>query len=229
MTQELKRTDLYRTFIGKARTEYYLKQFAAFDEQGGGFYPSWNWAAFFFSAFWVQYRKLHGLFWALLLVALFIAIGQSSEILGVTFLVGCPLGLGAYGNAFYYRRAKKIIAKAHTQAPDPQELLSYLGSGGGVDKRNPELFVILVIGVALMYLFYGARDDYVVRSTVGAAVRTTVETRKTIEALVKNHRARFRRSRAVGPPRQRWRPRPSWQSSPRTHEAVRVASIRTLS
>ncbi len=191
MIHDPQRTELYKAAIGKKWTDYYLKRFASFDEQGGGFYPSWNWAAFFFSAFWVQYRKLYGLFWALLLIFVLgpIAIGQSFEILGILFYVACSIGLGAYANAFYYRRTKKIIAKAHTQQPDPQKLLSHLESRGGVGGMNPELFVIFVIVGAGMYLFHGARDDYLIRSYVQAALRPTAETRKAIEALVKKGHA----------------------------------------
>lgn len=185
MMTDVQRSDLYQAFIGEERANYYLKQFAAFDEQGGGFYPSWNWAAFFFGPLWLQYRKLHRAFWALLLVTLFIIpIGQSF-ILGVLLLVVCLIGLGVYGNAIYYRRVTKIIAKAQERTPDPPRLFSYLGARGGVHKRDPEVFVILVIGAALMYLVYGARDDYEIRSNVGAAVHATSEIRNNIEALVK--------------------------------------------
>lgn len=187
MTHDFQRTDLYRAFIGKKRTDYYLKHFAAFDEQGGGFYPSWNWAAFFFSAFWVQYRKLYGLFWTLLLVALLAltAIGRSFEILGVTFLVACLIGLGAYANAFYYRRTKKIISKAHTASVDPQKLLRYLGSRGGIDRRNYEMFLLCLIVSFVTYIAGTARNDYEIRMNVGAVVSATAEIRKNIEALVK--------------------------------------------
>jgi hypothetical protein len=187
MTHDLQRTDLYRAFIGKARTAYYLKQFAVFDEQGGGFYPSWNWAAFFFGPFWVQYRKLHGLFWALLLVALLtlIAIGQSFEILGFTFLVACLIGLGAYANAFYYRRAKKMIAKVSVRQADRQQLLTRLKSKAGVSSANAEILAAVLIGGAVTYIALTAREDYTIRYNATAAVSATAEIRKAIEALVK--------------------------------------------
>ncbi len=187
MTTDEQRAELYKAIIGKEQTDYYLNRFASFDAWGGGFYPSWNWAAFFFGPCWVQYRKLYGLFWVLLLIFLLglIAISRSLEILGITFYVACLIGLGAYANAFYYRRTKKIIAKAYSQQPDPQKLLSHLRSTGGVDGTNPGLFVIVVIVGAVMYLLDGARDDYMIRSHVQAAVKATAETRKAVEALVR--------------------------------------------
>jgi len=187
MSNDLQPTDLYRACIGKARTDYYLNQFAAFDEQGGGFYPSWNWAAFFFSAFWLQYRKLYGLFWALLLVVLLAltAIDRSFEILGVTFLVACLIGIGAYANAFYYRRSKKILAKASVRQPDQRQLLACLKSKGGVSSTNAEMLAAVLIGGFVMYIAVTAREDYEIRYNVSAAVNATLEIRKNIEALVK--------------------------------------------
>ena len=146
MIHDPQRSDLYEAIIGTERTDYYLKRFASFDEQGGGFYPSWNWAAFFFSAIWVLYRKLYGLFWLLLLIFFLglSAIDRSFEILGIVVYVACLIGLGAYANAFYYRRTKEIIAEAHAEQPDPQKLLPHLRSRGGVNEVTPALFVIFI-------------------------------------------------------------------------------------
>lgn len=185
MMTDVQRSDLYQAFVGEERADYYLKQFAAFDEQGCGFYPSWNWAAFFFGPLWLQYRKLHGPFWALLLVTLFIIpIGQSF-ILGVTFLVVCLIGLGVYGNALYYRRVTKIIAKAQKRMPDPPRLFSYLGSRGGIDRKNYEMSLLCLIVGFVMYIAVTARNDYEIRYNVSAAVNAASEIRKNIEAVVK--------------------------------------------
>jgi hypothetical protein len=187
MIQDSQRSELYEALIGTKRTDYYLKQFASFDARGGGFYPSWNWAAFIFSVLWVQYRKLHDLFWVLLLIVFLglIPIGRSLEVLSISFYVACLISLGVYANALYYRRTNKIIAKAHAQQPDPQKLLPYLRSRGDVDKRNPELFVFLIVVGSMMVFAYGAREDYIVRSHVQRAVKSADGTRKAIESLVR--------------------------------------------
>ncbi len=187
MIQDSQRSELYEALIGTKRTDYYLKQFASFDARGGGFYPSWNWAAFIFSVLWVQYRKLHDLFWVLLLIVFLglIPIGRSLEVLSISFYVACLISLGVYANALYYRRTNKIIAKAHAQHPDPQKLLPYLRSRGDVDKRNPELFVFLIVVGSMMVFAYGAREDYIVRSHVQRAVKSADGTRKAIESLVR--------------------------------------------
>ncbi len=187
MIQDSQRSELYEVIIGTERTDYYLKRFSSFDARGGGFYPSWNWAAFFFSAFWVQYRKLHGLFGVLLLIFVLglIAINGSLEVLGISFYVACLISLGAYANAFYYWRTKKVIAKAHVRQPDPQKLLPYLRSRGGVNEVYPELLVFFIIVGSMMVLAHVARDDYMIRSHVQRAVKSADGTRKAIESLVR--------------------------------------------
>ena len=49
----------YKAAIGEKNADFYLSRFHHFDSNGVR--PSWNWPAFFFTFYWLLYRKM-GLF-----------------------------------------------------------------------------------------------------------------------------------------------------------------------
>lgn len=145
MIHDPHRTELYKAAIGKTQTYYYLKRFASFDAQGGGFYPSWNWAAFFFSAVWALYRRLHTVFFLIfgglgVIVHIF-ALSPWLLTVDAIILPLCVIIFGAYGNALYYKRTKREIAKAQARSENDQQLLSQLKGRGGVvwDGKAPRV------------------------------------------------------------------------------------------
>lgn len=150
MTHDLHRSELYRAFIGEGRTDYYLKRFAAFDEQGGGFYRSWNWAAFFVGPLWAVFRKMHSVYWLFGLIAVFgvvmlrFSAAHYFLLLGLTWLV-----LTLYANALYYRHAKRMISRAQAKGLAGQDLLSQLESEGDVDYGNSAAGVLLIAGITV--------------------------------------------------------------------------------
>ena len=137
MTDDLHRSELYRAFIGEGRTDYYLKRFAAFDEQGGGFYRSWHWGAFFVGPLWAVFRKMHSVYWLFGLIALFGTVTLRFSAAHYFLLLSLTwIALTLYANALYYRHAKRMISRAEAKGLAGQDLLSHLESAGDVDYAN---------------------------------------------------------------------------------------------
>ena len=97
-------------------------------------FPSWHWPALFASGLWALYRKS----WAAALF--FVAIGVAVNV--VESMVGPAIGPGSlrnfavillgavawvvpplFANGFYYRKVRKLIARARAVRPDPQAQL----------------------------------------------------------------------------------------------------------
>jgi hypothetical protein len=168
------RTELYRAFIGKGRTDYYLKRFAVFDAQGGGFYPSWNWAAFLFGPVWGVFRTMHNVFWLFGLVALFGVVMLRFSAAHYFLLLGLAwIILTLYANALYYRHAKRAIARAQTKGLAGQELLSHIESKQSVDYGNAAAGVFWIAGISLASVIWvGVVSE---RAETGAVMARVVE------------------------------------------------------
>ncbi len=179
MIHDPHRTELYRAFIGKRQTDYYLNRFASFDGKGGLFHPSWNWAAFFFSAIWALYRKLYMAFFVMAFFLIFVGLGVLVHVLALNLSLLaldalipplCMIIFGAYGNALYYKRTKREITKAQARAEDDQQLLSQLKARGGVDASNARGFAsVLLVGSLLAAIGLPAYWDFKVRASVSEA------------------------------------------------------------
>jgi hypothetical protein len=199
MTSNASRTDLYRAFIGKRRTEYYLKRFQSFDEQGGGFYPSWNWAAlfsfpiFFIAPLWALYRGMHGLFWSCFFGIPLIqaaALGLLPGKLGLAaYAVVLPVSwivFAMYANALYYKHAQRRIRKAQAKRKTHDDVLSYLESSGSTRVRVPVTLVLVFAAfIGLSWMFVEAKKDYITRARVSEAAYYSSAARTAVEVAHK--------------------------------------------
>lgn len=120
----------FANFVGKNKG-YYQRKWAGVNDPSSS--VSWNWAAFFLGPFWLGYRKMYrhifiwfGLF---LLLDLFdVLIGNTYEVSSINYIVSFVLYLlvGMFGNALYYRHAKKQVEKNKFTYADGSEL-KYVG------------------------------------------------------------------------------------------------------
>jgi hypothetical protein len=190
------RTEFYRAFIGKRWTDYYLKRFALFDERGGSFYLSWNWAAFLFfflfsfAPLWALHRGMYAVFFLCLLGMSLIQSATVTVLLphigGIAFAVIFPFSwvcFGLYANALYYKYVQRKIRNVLTKSKGHAEAVSYLASEGGTDTWG---CVIIVVVLALPgFLFVQARHDYTVRSRISEATRMATPARVAVETVFK--------------------------------------------
>ncbi len=117
------REENFATFIEK-KTDYYLSRWNIFENSGEKI--NWNWAAFFFSAYWMMYRKMYvpavAVFVGIRLVKYIIALG-GGEFYRLVAVVGL-LFTGALGNWIYYVYAsRKIDDIADTAGSDDPSLI----------------------------------------------------------------------------------------------------------
>lgn len=123
---------------------YYTKAFARVHKYGWAV-PSWNWGCFFFSGFWMLYRKL-GLLWFLYIVILAAAsrfIVAEYGVIGFYFfyVAFAKVLLPMYVNAYMYWRVGKYIRKAHASGSDPTSAAHRyaLASISHVASDNPKV------------------------------------------------------------------------------------------
>jgi type IV pilus assembly protein PilA len=184
MTTDEQGSALYAALIGEKRRDYYLKRFESFDDRGGGFIPSWNWAAFIFSGLWPLYRKMYAVFFVIF------GISIVGEIIYATEPAGAPLfyliflvlwfGIGIYGNALYYRHTKRKIAEARTTQPDAEKLLSYMQSKGGVHVWIIWVFLSIPIVGILAAIGIPAYQDYTIRAQVSEGLNLSGAARDAV-------------------------------------------------
>ena len=171
--QDTKPVGLYESAIGERNQNYYLSKFEDFDDKGTGFHASWNWAAFFFTAFWALYRKMYAWFfawWAVGTVGTVLMKVPNSQIQQSVALgyIACFLGFAAYANTLYHRKVKKKIAVAQKSNSDASRVSKRLSATGGVNKWVPIVCgAVPVIGVVAA-IALPAYQDYTNRQTVAA-------------------------------------------------------------
>lgn len=150
MPKETTSAGLYEAAIGEKNQAYYLDKFEQFDEYGNGLHAGWNWAAFFFSGFWVLYRKMYGWFFAMWA---FVTIINMAEKLNPPPAVGLlylapGICFAIFGNSLYHRKIKAQIANAQGSNTDDRKVIRRLKASSGVHTWALYVFgVILVIGI----------------------------------------------------------------------------------
>jgi hypothetical protein len=133
-------------FVGK-NAEYYRAKFRKFDVRGvETFAPTWNWAAFLFTFWWMLYRKLY--LWAFLwLVLTFIPY------LGLVFWIAA----GITGNYLYYRYYRHVttrIRNARSVQPSHQ-LPAALAELGGVNEWVIPVAIVVTLAFLLLFALFG--------------------------------------------------------------------------
>jgi len=150
----------YTALIGPHYLNYYLGYFRRADERG--YAPvAWHWAAFFLGPIWLLWRRQYA--WAagafLLAMVFSVVTGtvqqtsgdELAKIVYVLLTTGWAVYLGLYGNAIYYRWAKRLVSVAQNAQPGNQsgqrQLLLQLG---GVNRHLPLILTAAFILVVLL-------------------------------------------------------------------------------
>ncbi|WP_417897516.1 DUF2628 domain-containing protein [Bacillus haimaensis] len=112
-SEKTAKTDALRAYVGK-NADYYFNKWQI--ETGEVKKDSWNWAAFFLGFFWLGYRKMYSVLFALVAVYLvtdviLYAIDIDSTLINSGIGMGTSIVLGLMGNYFYYLQAEKSIMK----------------------------------------------------------------------------------------------------------------------
>ncbi len=158
------REEELRAFVGP-RSNYYLASWAP-RLPGSTARSGWNWAAWFFSGFWLLYRKMYKgaaiFFGAVLAVSIaeeayFRFILEMPELESamdrvLNFVPGIICGL--YGNAWYLSHANRAISKVHAEMPN-DDVLDALAKRGGTSFVSalgiPLVFVIATFVLVGLY------------------------------------------------------------------------------
>ncbi|MDQ0243729.1 hypothetical protein J2S09_001274 [Bacillus fengqiuensis] len=143
---------------------------------------SWNWIAFFFSTFWLAYRKMYKPFFMLgLAEILWMIPSYFVDVplwLDIPFYLAMSLLVGWSGNRWYYNHTSQVLEQAKVLTESQQD--SYLRTKGGTH-------IGIMLGLhALLFVFYIVSDiglSYLPTETnVKNAVRLSGEG-ETLEAF----------------------------------------------
>lgn len=150
---------LYRAAIGPRNTSYYLTRFLRFDIPGHS-RRSWNWAACFFTFYWLLYRRMFAAAMVYLLAfpVLFAAVSAAATSFVsarvfvvvyafISFIVQFVL-VPSYANALYYRHIRARVRRAVQSGLPLEESVRLL-------RQSPHttgMAICLLIGLALLVL-----------------------------------------------------------------------------
>jgi hypothetical protein len=142
---DFNREENFAAFVEK-KSEYYLAKWDVFENSSEK--VSWNWAAFFFSAYWMIYRKMYIpailVFTGTRVFKYIIALGGGKSYRMTTLLVSVAIGL--LGNWIYYVYASRKIGDVADTAgtDDPSVIGRTLRDIGGTSWLW--VFGLMIIG-----------------------------------------------------------------------------------
>lgn len=123
-----------------SKTEYYLPRFEKMETLNS--ITDWNWAAFFFSFWWMLYRKMY-VFGAVTLVV--------TELLSLLTIPGLgllvSLAIGVVGNFLYMKDINNRTDKAMDMQPEEREMYIQKNSGTGWTGVVIAFAVFLILGM----------------------------------------------------------------------------------
>jgi Tfp pilus assembly protein PilE len=123
-------------FVGK-NTDKYLGAFHKFTSNGeDSFAATWHWPAFFFSFWWLLYRKMY--VW--MLVFLLLGCIPFAGLLAM-------IGFGISANYLYYKHAKKKIAALKVQTSSEADRAAAMARAGGVNNVAIVLVPLVLVAV----------------------------------------------------------------------------------
>lgn len=189
--------DQMAAFVGPRYESYYADKFAKFER---GANATWNWPAFFLTAFWLLYRKMwaYGLsYWFLLPLVLATFAGIVAALMsdpgsallafnaiyyGLYFIISLII-VPMYANRLYFRHAEKKLARAAIRFPSPDQQSLELARAGGTS--NVILIIIPLILVALIGIVAAisipAYQDYTVRAQVSEGLNLSGGAKAAVE------------------------------------------------
>ena len=142
-------------FVGK-NADYYYKRWAPLIE--GQDWTGFNWAPFFFSGFWLPYRKMYqtafGFYGCIFLATVIEEISSDHgtpqnqtlwHILRLTAAIIC----GAYGNRWYFNHAKDVIAQVRSKQLPDNVFMNELSKRGGTSiVAGVGFFVVFAVALS---------------------------------------------------------------------------------
>lgn len=176
------REQLLITAIGP-NADSYLEGFMA-REQGYKGSLGWHWPAFFVTFCWLLYRKMYGLAFAYLGIAIVLAqivapiLAATLDTVGALLALLIYLGLfivpALFAGALYHRRCRQVIAFTQRYQPDPQRQLEQIRLSGGTSAAGYVVPIVLLAGSVpiigiLAAIAIPAYQDYVARSQTAQA------------------------------------------------------------
>lgn len=150
----------YTALIGPHHLDYYLGYFRRADERG--YAPiAWHWPAFLLGPFWLLWRRQYlwaaGTFSISMVFAVVAGAVQRSSgedaalIVNFALVTGWGIYLGLYGNAIYYRWAKRLIAAAQAAEPrNEANQRTLLIQAGGINRHLPLILTAVFILLTLL-------------------------------------------------------------------------------
>lgn len=153
-------------YVGK-NADYFIEKWKKAKKPGVS--PSWNWAAFFLTPFWLGYRKMYlhlVLYTLLVLITGLLFLESEYNVLAVII----SFFYGFYGNTLYYRKANKAVDSVRHLNLDAEKSVYRLEQMGGTSKLGAFFGVlsfilsILLLAFALFFLLpgeiiFGSGDD----------------------------------------------------------------------
>ena len=138
MTGDISDGELHRFIVNESPR--YIYKFKELKSRGESY--SWNWAAFFFSAFWLFYRRLYAYGIAAIAAALFISLIPPLSV----FSILLNIATGIFGDYLYLDEVEKNI-RAARQMDEPDRSY-FISRKAGVDVST----VMIVVGVAFFFV-----------------------------------------------------------------------------
>jgi hypothetical protein len=139
-------------FVGE-NYGYFQRKWLAMQARDG--YQSWNWAAFFFTPYWLLYRRLYAYF-AIYLVAIAGLIGIEvlftiSDAVARAMHIALAAVAGMFGN-YGYRMHMQRKLSAVAGSGSPEQVRAALARAGGTSAAGPSLLMIAMVVLALFML-----------------------------------------------------------------------------
>jgi hypothetical protein len=121
------------------------------------FVSGFNWAAFFFGATWLLYRRL----WKGAAAYYLAAIVLGAALSGLSFFL-CILVfrvvLGSGANSYYFRKIKGILVAVRKESLGPAQHLERLKALGGTSEMAVVIAISVNLIFRLLFVFLGASE-----------------------------------------------------------------------
>ncbi len=171
--------EAWAAVVGDANTSYYLERFGrlAHGDSGG-----WHWPGFFFTWYWMLYRKM----WMPALVYFFqpyvtvmvlagvaAAAPAAAGLLYIAWLVAQLVVPGLFANRWYYNHCQKKIREVRARAGSKEQMLGRLEGLGGTS--NILVIIVAVFGIVaglgiLAAVALPAYQQYTVKAKMSEAI-----------------------------------------------------------
>ena len=132
--------DTIRLYVQK-NADYYIAKWKLMASSESKI--SWNWAAFFFTANWLGYRKMY------LYAFIYILLNLATLVPFVGFILWIILwvGIGIYGNYLYGQKTYENLVKLKSEYPDQEIFKQMLVKNGGTSVLG--VILVILMGIVI--------------------------------------------------------------------------------